>query len=195
MAEQDGVRVSARPVEGRALPLLRAETLLEADPYRVMAVIQDVARHSEWIDSCVEATLLERQSERVSLIYTRLEVPWPLADRDAVLRTEFQVVQPGRELLASFALSDRLAAPARAETRPMERLAGRWWLVEVEPGRTRVVYELDADPGGLPGWLVQRAIREMPLLTLLNLRRQVRIVGERYRDWRAHWDPGWPETP
>jgi hypothetical protein len=58
-----------------------------------------------------------------------------------------------------------------------------------------VVYELDADPGGLPGWLVQRAIREMPLLTLLNLRRQVRIVGERYRDWRAHWDPGWPETP
>ena len=93
MAERDGVRVSARSIEGRALPRLRAEGLVEADAYRVMAVIQDAARHAEWIDSCAEAVLLERESEQVSLVYTRMDVPWPLADRDAVVRAEFRVVE------------------------------------------------------------------------------------------------------
>lgn len=185
------MRLSQRAVPGQALPLVRAETTLDADVYRVMAVIQDAARHSEWIDACIESALLERESERVGYVYARFEAPWPLDDRDAVLRSEIEVLRPGVELLARFSLSDEVPAPARRGTQRMARLDGSYHLVERKPGRTDVVYELDIDPGGLPAWFAERVTRDMPLETLVGLRGQVRRVGERYRDWRAHWDPDW----
>jgi hypothetical protein len=192
VANQGGVRVYARTEPGRTMPLLRAETTIAASPYELMAVIKDVSGHSEWIHMCAEARLLQRESETVSYVYTRIDVPWPISDRDAVLRSELEVIEPGVELLASF----RIAAPVERDVaaRPgiwrMERLRGHYRLRATGDGQTHVEYAMDMDPGGfVPAWMVARGARDMPLKTLANLRERVRETRGQYQEWLRRWDP------
>ncbi len=56
----------------------------------------------------------------------------------------------------------------------MPRLEGHWKLAGIDPGRTLVEYQVDADPGGkLPGWLVRMLSTDVPAQTLVSLREQV----------------------
>ncbi len=190
IAREDGVAVSAWSPPDRLLPLLRAVTRIRATPYEIMAVIQDVGRHSEWMHNCSEARLLLRESESVAYFYTRNDLPWPVADRDAVLRSEIVEVTPGRELRTTAASSDGVVVPEVRGVVRMPRLVGSYRLRASGDGITRVEYELDIDPGGrLPGWVAARTTRDLPLYTLRNLRLRVAATRGHYDDWLARWDP------
>ena len=167
------MRVFALERPDRALPLLRAETTIEAELQQVSAVIQDVERHSEWVAQCVESRLLRREGN-VALHYTRIALSWLAADRDAVLRSELHVLAPDAELRASFSdITEPRVPPAPGVVR-MPRLAGHYHLWALAGGGTRVEYLFDADPGGwLPTWLARSVARQLPLHTLQNLRARV----------------------
>jgi hypothetical protein len=184
------VVVSAWSPPDRPIPLLRGVTRIEATPYEIMAVIQDVERHPEWMHNCSEARLLKRESDGVAYMYTRNDLPWPVADRDAVLRREIVEVTPGRELRTTAVSSDAVALPEVAGVVRMPHLIGSYRLIASGDGITRVEHEIDIDPGGrLPKWVVARTTRDIPLYTLRNLRERVAATRGQYDDWLARWDP------
>lgn len=190
MIEGRGVVVSAQPAEGRSLPVVRGVTTIDATPYEIMAVIRDVEGHTEWMHDCLEARLLRSEGERVAFVYNRTDAPWPVADRDSVLRTEFQVLEPGVLLRMRSASIDAPAEPPPADVVRMKRLDVVYTLRAVEPGKTEVEYQIDADPAGnLPPFLVRRTTREIPLHTLANLRERVVATRGRYDAWLDRWDP------
>ena len=82
-----------------------------------------------------------------------------------------------------------LMKPVRGTVR-MRHLEGHYILKVLAPDRTQVEYQVDADPGGsVPGLLAKRSTRDMPLHTLLNLRRQVARTQGEYDDFLDRWDP------
>jgi hypothetical protein len=190
-ASEQGIEVSQRPVPGRGLPEMRAVGDVDANLYRILAVIRDVDRQPEWMYECKEARVLRTESENVSIVYNRTGAPWPVADRYAVVRSEIVVVRPGQEVEVRFRSSDEaLPDPPRGTVR-MARLVGAYTLRALAPDRTRVDYRVDADPGGLlPAWLVRSTSRDLPLETLLALRRQVARTRGSYESFLDRWDPG-----
>ena len=61
----------------------------------------------------------------------------------------------------------------------MPRLNGHYRFKELGPRKTWIEYEIDADPGGsIPGWLVRIASRDIPFITLQNLRKRVKVTEE-----------------
>jgi hypothetical protein len=167
--------------DGGDLPTRRAVGVIDAAFYDVLAVLSDVERQVEWLPRCRVARVLKREGERVTYVYNRTDVPWPAADRDAVTRSEIDVVEPGRLAVIRFAsareagLMEDVPGVVRAT-----RLEGHYRLAAIGVARTRVEYQIGADLGGrLPRAVIDWATRQVPLASLLGLRRQVaRIFGD-----------------
>jgi hypothetical protein len=185
---QDGVGVEERSAPGRALPELRATVEIDAGIFEVLAVITDVPRQSEWMHDCEESRRIREVGPDVSLIYNRTGAPWPVSDRDVVLRTETKLLAPAQHAVVGFADTSDPATPPIDGIVRMPRLVGDYDLVSIGPSRTRVTYRLDIDPGGsLPVWAVTRTTRDTPLHTLLGLRRQVAATQGTYAGFVKAW--------
>jgi ribosome-associated toxin RatA of RatAB toxin-antitoxin module len=189
LTTKDGIEVSEQEVSGRAYPTFRGVGTVDANLYDVFAVIADVDRYTEWMHNCVDAHRIRRESETVQYSYNRIGAPWPVRDRDVVLRSKMIVVEPGRELHVRFgSVEDDSVGPVKGVVR-MRRLEGHYKLEALGPEQTRVEYQVGADPGGrLPAWLVKRNTRDLPLRTLLNLRQQVTKTHGQYDDSIRQWD-------
>ena len=188
LVTQDGVSVRQRTSAGRELPELEASVEIDAGLFEVLAVITDVPRQTQWMHDCVESRLVRREGDDVSLIYNRTDAPWPVSDRDVVLRSETKLLAPLAHVAVRFANVADPAAPAVDGVVRMPRLVGAYDLTWVSPTRTRVSYQLDIDPGGsLPGFAVTRTTRETPLYTLLGLRRQVEVMRGNYTEFVTRW--------
>jgi ribosome-associated toxin RatA of RatAB toxin-antitoxin module len=190
LTTKDGIEVSEREVPGRAFPIFRGVGTIEANLYDVFAVISDVDRYTEWMHKCVDAREVRGESETVRYAYNRTSAPWPVSDRDVVLRSETIIIEPGGKVHVRFAsVEEESVGPVKGVVR-MRRLEGHYKLEALGPEQTRVEYQVDVDPGGrLPAWLVKRNTRDLPLHTLLNLRQQVSKTRGQYGEFIGRWDP------
>ena len=191
MTEQ-GLTVSTREVPGRDLPLVKAEGTIAENMYDLLAVLNDVRRHTEWMVSISRSELLARPSEFDLLVYFFFDAPWPVSNRDAVVRIKVLRSQSGHAVMVSMkGSSSRQRPPGSAIRAPRLNATAR--LRMLGRGLTWVRYEIDIDPGGwLPRWLVRWLLRRLPLKTLRRLRKQVRKTRGQYNAFHRRWAPRSP---
>jgi hypothetical protein len=174
-----------REVPGRGFSTFRSVGTVHGSIYDVVAVISDIKRHTEWMQSLIASRELKRISERKRIIYMRINSPWPISDRDAVYRSETEVIRKDNDVDAVHitfrAVRTKLKGYVDGVVR-MEKLRGHYRFKALAANKTRVDYQVDADPGGwLPKWLARLAVRKLPLNTIRNMRKQV----SRTRGWYA----------
>lgn len=186
--ERDGIVVSRRSVEGERLPRLRAVGEVPGTPYEVLAVLLDVPEHVAWRPDCAESRIVRRISHWKSLTYTRIRTPWPLADRDVVVEDEVLFLDPLSRVKVIF---QAVAAPDVESGRHVIRMpsvTGSYSIEATQDGRSRVQYELKADPGGsVPDWLVAIQSTSNPFRTLAGLREQLERTRGRYDEEIANF--------
>lgn len=172
--DDDGIRTWQHERPGQDLPGFRGQTVIDAPIGAIRAVIQQVARHPEWMHNCVDAKLIEQITPDHTLVYNRTGAPWPVWDRDVVLDTIFVSSEDGKQLTLSFRNTDPKRHPLPEKTVRMPRLVGFYKLEQLAPNKTKVTYQVEADVGGsLPRWLAERVAKEMPFKTLDRLRARV----------------------
>jgi len=166
---EDGITVEQETEPGRALPILIGRTTMKASPPRILAWLTAVHTYVDWQHSCEEARVLTQPDGR-RLTYNRIGSPWPISDRDVVLRTSRENLANGG-IRVEFRSTDAAGFAATSGAVRMPRMVGSYVLTPNGNGETDVVYTVDSDPGGsLPDWLVRRAGKNLPFRTLQNLR-------------------------
>jgi len=181
-AEQ-GIEVSIHKVEGssfaesRAVMRLNGVTLPAA-----VALISDVSHQHEWIAYMDESRVLAEISPVERINYTRSNASWPVADRDAVVRSKFSFDrEKGVVRVESQAEPDFI--PEKKGVVRIRKVNSSWTLIRISDGELEVRYQVYSEPGGrLPAWMVRRIIYEQPFETLLNMREQLKLA--KYRDAR-----------
>lgn len=164
---EDGITVEEEVEPGRALPILTGTTTMSASVERIAAWIGAVHTYTDWQHNCEEARVLP-QPDGSRLTYNRIASPWPVSDRDVVLRSTRTNLADGSIHIEFQSTEDADLAVPRGVIR-MPRLFGSYELTPVEGG-AHVVYTVDSDPGGsLPDWLVRRASKDLPYFTLKKL--------------------------
>lgn len=190
IAREDGIVVTERPVEGRNLPAFRGIGKIEGSLYEVLAVLADAPRRTEWLHRCIEAHRLQIISPYIGISYSRTESPWPVSDRDVIVKTWIYEETPGQVLYTPFiAVEDGRMLPLEDAVR-VQVMEGHYRLSRLDDKHTLVEYQVNADPGGLlPKWVARLASRDLPLVTLQNLRKQVRRTRGQYDEFLKRWDP------
>ena len=185
-----GVAVWNRYDSGRALPVFKGISTIDAGLFELLAVLDDTARHTEWIFNCSAARIIKQINEFDRLVYNRTAAPWPVSDRDVVLSASVEASMVRKEVVSRFSSIESGLQPKVDGVVRMPRLRGFWRFTFVDERRTRVTYQIDADPGGaLPDFIVERASRKLPLETINGMRKQVVRTRGKYAAFLQKYDP------
>src|SRR4051812_36642435 len=87
--EVDGIKVFASSQEN--LQCYRAEGVIEANVFELMAVIADLSRRPEWVRNLESSTAIEGDIASSVLLYERYNFPWPASDRDTITQSNTKV--------------------------------------------------------------------------------------------------------
>jgi hypothetical protein len=179
VTDQEGVVVSQKAVPGRSLPIFKGVTVIKADVFQILGVLQDVEKNPEWMHACVDAKRLKKFSDTEFLVYNRSGAPWPISDRDVVVRSKANIDRENQVLTITMRSTESDLMPPSGDAVRMPRLNGHFIFSEAGKGKTQIEYQIDADPGGLiPSWLATMASRDIPLRTLVNLRNRVKKTAK-----------------
>jgi hypothetical protein len=173
--QAQGIVVERRPVAGSSLKEFRGRGVVDAPISAILAVFNDVPRATEWMDACRASRIVADLGDYEKLVYNRTRAPWPVADRDTVLRSLVTFDAARREVRIEFESVTDMRAPPVAGVVRMPFLRGHWILApDADAKVTRVEYQVHANPGGrLPDWLVNYVSRDLPFRTIAGLRAQV----------------------
>ena len=162
---------SARP--GRPLSAYRARMELPGEPWDALAVLEDIGHACEWTSHCGEMRKLRAASDRDLTVYARIDAPWPVRDRDVIVRVRVQIRTD--ELFVAIRSLDFAGMPPPSGVVRMPRFIAHYRFRPISPTRTEVEYQIDVDPGGtLPDWLKRMVARDLAHDTLADLRTRVR---------------------
>lgn len=172
------IRVFTREVANSELKEFKGITHIKAPVSAFVALLKDTDVSTEWMKDVVEYEVLDEVSETESLVYTVNAAPWPVTNRDAVIRSKMSQDE-------NMAVTVRLSAEPEGKAKNddyvrMPALTGFWKFTPQADGLVEVVYQVHANPGGsLPTWLVNSIVIETPLETLTNL--HGKVVEEKYQ--------------
>jgi START domain len=185
--EEQGIVVSTREQPGHELPSFRGEGELKGSVLHVLAIVLDDARTKEWATDADETEVLKTLDTRTQLIYSRSHQTWPVRDRDLVMKRTVEVVKPA----AAFRVRLVCVTGGKPEVSSAIRIKDCetvFALRKVDETTTHVEYRVRADPGGSnPAWAVRWASKNIPLETLLALRKQVLKTRGHYDDVIRTW--------
>lgn len=183
--ETDNIRIYTTEQPGSRFQAFKAEALLDAPIENLMAVMVNPGSCTEWVHNCSESYAFGQGDFHDRYAYSVNDMPWPVTDRDYVLRIRTRGNRASGEVVM-----DLNATPGqRAESSNRIRVDRSDTLYRFIPEgeRTRMIWVQHTDPNGaLPGWLVNSLLVEIPVRSIQALEE---VAGHsRYRGFELLWD-------
>ena len=169
----DDMATYTRNRAGSSIKEVKLVMTVEASIDDINAVLNDADRQPEWVYRCVEGRDLGGDALAGGWhYYSRIDLPWPMDDRDLIARVEARPAEGNNGVY----VSESVAAPERIE--PVEecvRITDFDVRTEYRPldggRRTEVTYVLHSEPGGkVPAWLVNMFVDKGPVETMTRLK-------------------------
>ena len=175
-----GVTVWSRDRSDRVLPELRARGQINGELFHAMAVILDNERSCEWVPSCTESEEIKRLDARTTWVYSVTDSPWPVSDRDTVVKVVAEKIESNDKYRVSMQAQPDLLPLVEGRVRiPSSNIY--FLLKRVNADTIEIEYGLDVDPGGaLPKWMVRRTARKTLVETIIALEAQVARTRGQY---------------
>jgi len=135
----------------RGLPWAQASTVLPGSTQALVALLSDFERYPSFMDRIQETRIYEPD-----VVHILLDMPFPLASRDYVVRYTRQ--DQGTTVVFDFkAVEHPAALPVEGSIR-LPRAEGQWRLEPVDAGHTRVTYTWNGELlGDFPDWALTKA--------------------------------------
>ncbi|QQD17280.1 hypothetical protein I6N98_13010 [Spongiibacter nanhainus] len=179
--EEDGVQIYARSVEGWEIREILAVTTLSTTPGSVLAVLNDVEENAPKLSDVVRNSAIEqRESATRYRIYTVMDMPWPLSDRDSFNQ---RVIEHDADS-GVVTITDTATQGIKPEQEDLVRIQAsrqQWRLTPLEDGQTKVELQILVDPNGpIPSSLINSMSVGQPIGTMETLKKLVQ--QPEYRD-------------
>jgi hypothetical protein len=165
-----GVALYKKDVPGAIIPAYRAVGELQVGIGKLVRIAFDPNFYTRWMAKVKVAQLVRQVSEKEAVAHLVLGTPWPIKDRDAVVKLQLEVEKSKRKVTLYFESTDDPDAPEPGSRVRAWMYPSRLVLTEVEPGRTKVEAEAHGDPrGSIPKWLVMMYQKNIPRWTLKRI--------------------------
>jgi len=165
--EEEGVRVFTKAVEGEPIKATRAVAEFDAAPELILGILSDPSQSMKWMDRVSLSKMVRKINENSFIVYNQISLPWPMDDRDLVVKVN--VKREGEKIIMSMKNAPS-EYPQQAGMIRMPKYIGTWILEPLPDGRTLATSESFSTIGGsIPDWLLGGAV-ESAKETMVNLR-------------------------
>jgi len=166
--DNNGIIVETRVTDLTPIKEFRAKTTIKAPMEKVVATLQDIEHHPEWM---IDISHAQRLSEAPEVLHYNIKTPFPMKDRYIVV----DVVTTTEDSMVRLAMESSAATPTEIEDHvhiPIVR--GYWQFEKIDAATTAVQYQFLSDPGlKMPDWLINMFIVNNPYKTLRNLKKRL----------------------
>lgn len=174
LERDDGIDVWKLDIPGKELPGFRGQVIINASMQHILDEMMDSKHHTEWMYRMKESTVLEELSKSAAIVYSRTSAPWPVWDRDVIIKVGYNFNADRSHLIMTFKNIESNKRKVPENVIRMPYLSGFYKMWKVDENKTKVLYEVEADIGGsIPKWLSEKASKDLPYITLSRLRDRV----------------------
>jgi hypothetical protein len=185
--EERGITVSRREQPGCGLPSFRGQGPVRGGVLQILALMLDSSSVEKWADGVDESRLLKHIDDKQELIYLYSDLPWPVRDRDMIVRRTVQVVKPGQEFHIHLKC-EPAATPEVSGAVRVKKCSSGFHLTKLDEGSTEIDYEMNLDPGGLlPKWAGSYVAKHVPFKTLVALEEHTAETRGKYEAVVQRW--------
>lgn len=172
--EERKIKVYLSDVEGSNLKAFRGEAELNAPVWKVLALIEDEKAGPKWMHETKEFRFLDDRSDPSSnLSYSITSVPWPLKNRDLVVRTTVEVDNE-KQIVTMHLKDEKGTLPENDDNVRVPYLRGEWIISRIDDNTSHIVYQIHALPGGsIPSWLANAFVVDNPYVSLKNMQKML----------------------
>ncbi|TGN41002.1 START domain-containing protein [Marinobacter confluentis] len=183
--ESGSIRVFTIDQPDSSFQAFKAVALLDTPIENLMAVMVNPESCTEWVHNCSESYAFGNGSFHDRYAYSVNDMPWPVADRDYVLRIRTHGRNAGGDILM-----DLNAVPQRRDPEAdYIRVDRSDTLYRFTPkgDQTRMTWIQHTEPNGsIPGWLVNSLLVDIPLKSMEKLEQ---VAGQqRYQGYELIYD-------
>ena len=180
---QEGIEIFTRVPAGNSLKEFKAVTQMKTNLQTLMAVMIDPESHVKWMDGISGCKLIRQVNSQERILYYLIPFPWPMSNRDLVLRSSFFQEKITKALVVNIK-SEPGAYPMTENVR-VQIAEGSWKFLPLPDGMIEVSYQFFSDPAGMPAWIVNMFILNTPVKTLKNLKEIVKSTA--YQGGKFDW--------
>lgn len=167
-ADEEGVEVFVRP-ETDGQMSVRVLTSAYASVAEVQAIIDDAPNYPQWVHRCVKAYVLAGGAQNAYTYYSRLNLPFPLSDREVVAAIT-QSIDPESGTLIRNITSTPDALPATKGCHREEVYEAEWIIKPLSSTQVSIQCTVRTAAGAnLPNWLRREVMTGGPVKTVKNL--------------------------
>lgn len=169
--DKNGVQIYTRPVEGSPLKEFKGLVNIRTTAEAAKTLLLDLPSYTEWSHNCIKSSVLKINNENDIIGITLTDAPWPVQDREAIVRT--QVVEKNGSIYLNMTATPDFVKPTSGVMR-VPKMTGFWKITPNGDDTVQVVQQVHASPGGrIPDWLANSAVVDTPYNTLLNMKRRL----------------------
>lgn len=167
--EENGITIYTRPVPNSGIREFKGIAEVDHNARMILALLRDSDRFKTWFPNTPESKLVERNGN-VSVQYSVMDAPWPVSDRDNVLRSVTSHDDETGQIQIQVAAAPD-AYPERPDRVRVKKATGNWILEPLSDYKTRVTFQMHLEPGGgIPEWLTNARVVDSPFEALTNMR-------------------------
>ncbi len=159
----DDFTIYTRVIEGKPIREVKIEADLRTSLEALLTILADIETFPDWIPMLSEVSwVAEPNSEGLSYVYMITDVPWPIRDRDIVVRTTIAHNSDTKEIfLTSISEPDR--TPEAEGLIRIPSSTATWTIKDNGDGTLSTTLQSHADPGGqIPKWLANFVVVSGP---------------------------------
>ncbi len=131
----------------------------------------DFPNYKNWQYNTFESRSLTQEGDSEFIIYTKIEAPWPVVDRDMVVRITMERKQ---DQLFVIANSVKGKLPQQNGFVRVPSSHSQWIITKINENNLLVKYQMQIDPGGsVPVWLANWVCAQGPFQSFKKLKVEI----------------------
>ena len=151
----------------------KARMRVKSTLVKATEIMRDIPGYTRWMKDCKEAREVQKISASSGIVYSLQAAPWPITEREAVVRYDYRRSSTPAALYITIAAEPN-ALPQKSGRVRIPRLKGYWSYVEISAGELEVTYSMHSEPGGsLPGWAAAGMVAHLPYETMKRLKAEL----------------------
>lgn len=173
MLDREGVQIFTRDWPGSSFVAIKAVQTIDSSLSNIVANYTDINSFPEWVKDMEDAyPLLPFDENRSRRIYMKMNLPWPLGDRDIVSGQSLKQDSKSKVVFIKE-WNEANAIPVNEGIVRMPRLNNEFVLIPVAENLTRMIWQGHTEPGGfIPAFLVNWLIEDVFYASLINMKKR-----------------------
>ncbi len=166
----EGVKVYTRKDPETGGRQVKAVTTVSASPQEAARLVKNSNAAPNWIHRMEAFETLEEKSDSVWYTWGKLNIPWPISDKDVVSKNTLKQL-PDDNGLSIELESKPEYIPEKDGLNRIKNSEGQWRFISQPDGQTQIIYQVFASSESiLPQFLVERVVIGSVHKTLGNMK-------------------------